>query len=48
VTDLTGTLEDQRSFEDVLNRIRNLNLTLLSVSTSAQASGEEQPAGPRG
>ena len=34
VTDLTGTLEDQCALHAVLDRIWNLNLTVLSVSTS--------------
>ena len=35
VTDLTGTLPDQSALQGVLNRIWNLNLTVLSVKTSA-------------
>ena len=34
VTDLTGTLADQCALRGVLDRIWNLNLTVLSVSTS--------------
>ena len=34
VTDLTGTLADQCALHGVLDRIWNLNLTVLSVSTS--------------
>ncbi len=37
VTDLSGTLADQRALRGVLNRIWNLNLTILSVSTSVDA-----------
>ena len=39
VTDLTGTLPDQSALQGVLKRIWNLNLTVLSVKTSAEASG---------
>ncbi len=34
VTDLTGTLADQSALHGVLDRIWNLNLTVLSVSTT--------------
>jgi len=34
VTDLTGALADQCALRGVLDRIWNLNLTVLSVSTS--------------
>jgi hypothetical protein len=37
VTDLTGTLSDQSALQGVLKRIWNLNLTVLSVSTSDDA-----------
>ena len=43
VTDLNGTLPDQSALQGVLNRIWNLNLTVLSVSTSA---GEDGRGGP--
>jgi hypothetical protein len=33
VTDLNGTLPDQGALQAVLNRIWNLNLTVLSVGT---------------
>ena len=46
VTDLVGTLADQSALQGVLNRIWNLNLTVLSVSTSADAPEEGKPAGP--
>jgi len=45
VTDLSGTLADQSALQGVLNRIWNLNLTVLSVRTSADARGEGEPAG---
>ena len=48
VTDLMGMLPDQSALQGVLNRIWNLNLTVLSVSTSADASDEGEPAGPGG
>jgi hypothetical protein len=48
VTDLSGTLPDQSALQAVLNRIWNLNLTVLSVRTSADAREEEEPAGPGG
>jgi hypothetical protein len=34
VTDLTGTLADQSALQGILHRIWNLNLTVLSLSTS--------------
>ena len=43
VTDLTGTLPDQSALQRVLKRVWNLNLTVLSVNTSAKASRQEQP-----
>jgi hypothetical protein len=43
VTDLIGTLPDQSALQGVLNRIWNLNLTVLSVSTSRGL-----PAGMKG
>ena len=46
VTDLIGTLPDQSALQGVLRRIWNLNLTVLSVSTSAGATGQNQPMGP--
>ena len=48
LTDLTGTLPDQSAFQGVLRRIWDLNLTLLSVTTSAlQAGGDDGlPARP--
>lgn len=39
VTDLNGTLPDQSALQGVLRRIWNLNLTVLSVSTSVAATG---------
>jgi hypothetical protein len=48
VTDLNGILADQSALQGVLNRIWNLNLTVLSVSTSTDASDEGEPAGPGG
>lgn len=44
VTDLTGTLPDQSALQGVLNRIWNLNLTVLSVRTKAE-TGADQPTG---
>ena len=46
VTDLNGTLADQSALQGMLNRIWNLNLTVLSVRTFADASEEGEPAGP--
>jgi len=46
VTDLKGTLPDQSALQGTLNRIWNLNLTVLSVRTSADANEEGEPAGP--
>ena len=48
VTDLNGTLADQSALQGVLNRIWNLNLTVLSVVTSADTGEEGEPAGPGG
>ena len=48
VTDLNGTLADQSALQGALNRIWNLNLTILEVNTSADASDEGEPAGPGG
>ena len=45
VTDLNGTVPDQSALQGVLNRIWNLNLTVLSVRTSPQANGEGPLAG---
>ena len=39
VTDLSGTLADQDALRGVLDRIWNLNLTVLSVSTAPADSG---------
>ena len=47
VTDLKGTVADQSALHGVLNRIWNLNLTVLSVKTSPAANGEEPPVGPK-
>ena len=47
VTDLNGTVPDQSALQGVLNRIWNLNLTVLSVKTSSEAQGEEPPTGPK-
>ena len=46
VTDLNGTLADQSALQGVLNRIWNLNLTVLSVRTSVDGREEGEPAGP--
>ena len=43
VTDLTGTLADQSALHDVLDRIWNLNLTVLSVSTSREDTKRPGP-----
>ena len=48
VTNLNGTLADQSALQGVLNRIWNLNLTILSVWTSADARDEGEPAGSGG
>jgi hypothetical protein len=48
VTDLSGTVADQSALQGVLNRIWNLNLTVLSVRTSADASDGGEPTGPGG
>ncbi len=45
VTDLDGTVPDQSALHGMLNRIWNLNLTVLAVKTSLEANGEESPAG---
>ena len=47
VTDLTGRLPDRSALHGVLNRIWNLNLTVLSVSTSPREPrwDEKLPAG---
>ena len=43
VTDLNGTVPDQSALQGVLNRIWNLNLTVLSVRTSAgQTAGKRR------
>ena len=42
VTDLSGTVPDQSALQGVLKRIWNLNLTVLSVSTSPEGPA---PAG---
>ena len=36
VTDLIGTVADQSALQGLLNRIWNLNLTVLSVETSGK------------
>jgi len=46
VTDLDGTVPDQSALQGVLNRIWNLNLTVLSVRTSTEAKGGEPPSRP--
>jgi hypothetical protein len=47
VTDLIGTLPDQSALQGVLKRIWNLNLPVLSVTTSPLEGGDgEPPAGP--
>jgi hypothetical protein len=38
VTDLCGTMPDQSALRGVLNRIWNLNLTVLSLSTAADGA----------
>jgi hypothetical protein len=43
VTDLAGTLADQSALQGVLNRIWSLNLTVLSVRTSEDATEEREP-----
>lgn len=48
VTDLTGTLPDQSALQGVLNRIWNLNLTVLGVSASAVDTREGEAAGSGG
>jgi hypothetical protein len=45
VTDLKGTLQDQSALQGVLNRIWNLNLTVVSICTSSGTTGENLPAG---
>ncbi len=40
VTDLCGTLPDQGALQGVLSRVWGLNLTLLSVRTSADEGGK--------
>jgi len=47
VTDLKGTVPDQSALQGVLNRIWNLNLTVVSVRTSPLANGEGPPAGAK-
>ena len=47
VTDLDGTVPDQSALHGVLNRIWNLNLTVLSVKTWPQIKGEETPTDPK-
>ena len=47
VTDLNGTVPDQSALQGVLNRIWNLNLTVLAVRASPEANGEKPPAGPK-
>ncbi len=42
VTDLCGTLPDQSALQGVLSRIWSLNLTVLSVRTSAD-EGDKRP-----
>jgi len=44
VTDLNGTLADQSALQGVLNRIWNLNRTILSVRISADAREEGELA----
>jgi hypothetical protein len=47
VTHLTGTLADQSALQGVLKPIWNLNLPVLSVTTSPLEGGDEEPpAGP--
>ena len=47
VTDLNGTLADQSALQGVLNRIWNLNLTVLAVQTWPETNGEEPLARPK-
>ena len=46
VTDLKGIVADQSALHGVLNRIWNLNLTVLAVKTWPETNGEEALAGP--
>jgi hypothetical protein len=49
MTDLNGTLADQSALQGVLNRVWNLNRTILSVRISADAREEgESAAAPGG
>ena len=43
VTDLTGTLADQCALHGMLDRIWNLNLTVLSVNTSPANTSRGDP-----
>ena len=42
ITQLTGTLPDQGALRGILNRIWDLNLTLLSVSCKANAGMQSE------
>jgi hypothetical protein len=41
VTDLIGTVADQSALQGLLNRIWNLNLTVLSVATSTDEDSKD-------
>ena len=47
VTDLNGIVADQSALHGVLNRIWNLNLTVLAVKTWPETDGQEPLAGPK-
>ena len=46
VTDLTGVVADQSALHGLLNRIWNLNLSVLAVETRRETGEEEPPDGP--
>ncbi len=48
VTELSGTLPDQSALQGLLNRVWNLNLTVLSVSTSPVGEAPREDAAPAG
>jgi len=43
VTELTGTVVDESALQGLLHRIWNLNLAVLSVSTSTRSCAEDNP-----
>ena len=47
VTDLTGVVADQSALHGLLNRIWNLNLSVLAVKTWRETSEEKPLAGPK-